>query len=202
MGKIVEIIGNTASGKTTLAKALFDTGQFSCALEQHRERPFQAAMAANHPRYAFTNQVDYFLLRAEQEQDLRKQDLPGIIDGGLEEDFYLFTRLFLRKGYLQQAEYALCERLYATLRKGLGKPDLMLWLDVPVSIAAQRFQSRRRELEIARANDLDDLELFLQEWMRSGSDAPVFKIDGRQKIETIMDILNPIFIREGIFRKE
>jgi deoxyadenosine/deoxycytidine kinase len=202
MGKIVEIIGNTASGKTTLARALFETGQFSCALEQHHERPFQAAMAANHSRYAFTNQVDYFLLRAEQEQDLRKQDLPGIIDGGLEEDFYLFTRLFLRKGYLQQAEYALCERLYSTLRKGLGKPDLMLWLDVPVSIAAQRFQSRSRKLEIARENDLDDLELFLQEWMRSGSNAPVVKIDGQQKIETIMDILNPIFIREGIFRKE
>jgi deoxyadenosine/deoxycytidine kinase len=202
MGKIVEIIGNTASGKTTLAKALFATGQFYCALEQHDERPFQSAMAIDHQRYALANQVDYLLLRAEQEQMLRNQDLPGIIDGGLEEDFYLFTRLFLRKGYLQQTEFELCERLYSTLRKNLGEPDLYIWLDVSVSISAQRFQSRHRKLEIAQVNDLYDLEVLLKEWMKSSLEVPLIKIVGQQTVESIMDTLNPIFIQEGIFRKE
>jgi deoxyadenosine/deoxycytidine kinase len=198
MGKIVEIIGNTASGKTTLAKALFETGQFYCALEQHHERPFQSAMAIDHQRYALANQMDYLLLRAEQEQMLRNQDLPGIIDGGLEEDYFLFTHLFLHKGYLQLKEFELCERLYSTLRMNLGKPDLYIWLVVPVSVATQRFQSRSRQLEIAQTTDLDDIELLLQDWMRSSLDVPVAKIDGRQDIASIVDALTPTLIRERI----
>jgi len=93
MGKIVAVVGNTGAGKTTLVRALCRMGKFNFGLEQHTERPFQQ-MFKNDPRYALANQLDYMLLRAKQEQEFRSMEGIALVDGGLDLDFYGFTRLF------------------------------------------------------------------------------------------------------------
>ena len=185
MGKIIEIIGNTGAGKTTLAHSLTKTGLFGSGIEQHQERPFHARMAANHTRYALANQVDYLLLRAEQEKLLRKQVPPGILDGGLEEDFFLFTQFFFDKSYLDRTEFGICERLYRFLRDSLGPPDLVIWIDVPLSVTQERFQQRKRYLEIAQVQDLEELEKILQTWLRKAYGFPLVRVDGDSDIEQI-----------------
>lgn len=178
MGKIIEIVGNTGSGKTTLAQSLIQTGRFLGRMEQHQERPFQACMSTNPVRYALSNQLDYLLLRAEQESWLRKQALPGVLDGGLEEDFYLFTRLFQQKGFLTQAEFSTCERLYHFFRDSLGPPDLVIWLDVSIDLAAERYQKRNRTLEIARTDDLKWLDKNLRTWLGKAYGIPMIRLEG------------------------
>jgi deoxyadenosine/deoxycytidine kinase len=178
MGKIIEIVGNTGSGKTTLAQGLVQTGLFTGQMEQHKERPFQACMSTNPVRYALSNQLDYLLLRAEQEKILRKQPLPGVLDGGLEEDFFLFTRLFQQKGYLNQAEFATCERLYHFFRDTLGPPDLVIWLDVSVDLAVDRYRQRNRMLEIAKLEDLQIIEKNLRSWLGKAYGIPMIRLEG------------------------
>jgi deoxyadenosine/deoxycytidine kinase len=186
MGKIVEIIGNTASGKTTLTQALVQTGLFSSGLEQHKERPFQACMAANPLRYALSNQVDYLLLRAEQEKALRRSPKPGILDGGLEQDFFIFSRLFLEKGFLTQAEFSICQRLYQYLRDSLGSPDLVIWLDVSVETTKERYTQRERRLEIARAQDLDAIDKLLKLWLGKAFGLPLLvRLDGEMDMQAL-----------------
>ena len=142
MGKLISIIGNTGAGKTTLARALCETGRFIPALEQHAERPFQALFAGDLRRYALPNQVDYMLLRAEQEAAIRGARNMGIVDGGLEQDFFIYTRLFSRRGYLDGEEYKLCERLYRRLRCLLPAPDLFIYLTAPQAVLSQRVAIR------------------------------------------------------------
>ncbi len=177
MGKIIVVIGNSGVGKTTLCAALSAAGAFAVGLEQHAERPFQALMAADPPRYALANQVDYLLRRAEQERALRAGPLPGLIDGGLDLDFHAFTRLFHARGYLSDAEFALCARLHATLRALLGPPDLILRLTAPLAVVAERYAARGRALEIAQRNDLALMEGYIDEWIASIRDTPVISID-------------------------
>ena len=78
MNKLIAVIGASGVGKTALVQALAKAHPlvlstvegFATAYEQHAERPFQT-LFKNDSRYAFANQIDYLLLRAEQEKALR-----------------------------------------------------------------------------------------------------------------------------------
>ena len=177
MGKVIVIVGNSGVGKTTLCAALSAARPFATGLEQHAERPFQALMAADRRRYALANQVDYLLLRAEQERALRAGPRPGLIDGGLDLDYHGFTHLFHARGYLDEAEFALCGRLYATLRGLLGPPDLILYLTAPLPVVAARYAARGRPLEIARRDDLALMDGYVRAWIGALAGTPLVTVD-------------------------
>lgn len=177
MGKVIVIAGNSGVGKTTLAAALCRLRPLTPGFEQHVERPFQALMAADPPRYALANQIDFMLLRAEQEQGVRDNPVDGLIDGGLDLDFHGFTRLFHHKGYLTTAEFGLLDRLHGQLRALLGPPDLLLYLTAPLPVVEARFARRGRPLEIAQRDDLALMERFIAEWISSIAGTPIIAID-------------------------
>jgi deoxyadenosine/deoxycytidine kinase len=160
----VAVVGNVAAGKTALVQQLLATDLFAAGLEEHLERPFQAGLRTD-PRLALANQVDYLLLRAEQERSLRLGPRTGLQDGGLDLDFHLFTRLFHHKGYLTGEEYGLCARLYAQLRMALPPPDLFIRLTAPLTVVRRRFTTRTRSLEIATLEDIPLIETYLDEWL-------------------------------------
>src|SRR3990172_11017940 len=138
MNKILAIVGMSGVGKTSLAQALAKTGRFATAYEQHAERPFQS-LFKNDPRFALANQLDYFLLRAEQEKELRQGPAKtGLVDGGLDLDFHGFTRLFHSRNLLSDPEFDLCRRVYGLLRELLPRPELIVHLHADESTVAGR----------------------------------------------------------------
>jgi deoxyadenosine/deoxycytidine kinase len=163
MGSLIVVVGNSGVGKTALTRALGATGQFSTGLEGHAQRPFQA-LFKNDRRYALVNQLDYLLLRAEQERTIRAGAQTGILDGGLEMDFFVFTRLFQRKGWLTEDEYRLCERLYRQIRAAQPPPEAVIRLAAPLELVERRFVRRARPLEIAARHDLPVIESLLDDW--------------------------------------
>lgn len=165
MGRLIAVVGVSGVGKTALVRALAATGRFKTAFEQHIERPFQALFKAD-PRYALANQMDYLLLRAEQERELRASPLTGLIDGGLDLDFHGFTRLFHSRGLLTDPEYDLCRRLYRLLRESLPPPERIIAMHAPRHIVSERLASRNR-INIASAEDAAFLERFIAEWLDS-----------------------------------
>jgi len=176
MGKLIAVVGNSGAGKTTLVRLLAQSGNYFSGLESHDERPYQALFAQDLQGYALPNQVDYLLYRAEQEQDIRCQPLPGLQDGGLDFDTQVFTRYFHQRGYLDAAGFALCTRLYGMLRSLLPPPDLLIYLQAPPEVAAERMRSRGRGLEIARTDDLRELHALLESWLVETT-LPVVRVD-------------------------
>ncbi len=162
MGKLIELIGTSGVGKTTIAHALEKTGEFHLGLEQHGNRPFQSLFKSN-PRYGLANQFDYLLYRAEQEKQLRQQPLPGILDGGLDQDFHGFTQLFYYRGMLSQPEFEICSRLYSFIRSQLPLPDLIIHLVASNAAIQNRLGSRAR-INIATAEDANLIDGYLKTW--------------------------------------
>ena len=177
MGRLITLIGNSGTGKTSLTRKLCELGSFYPLLEQHQQRPFQKHFSDDLTRYALANQIDYLLFRAEQELYVRTNDVTGVQDGGLDLDFQAFTRLFFKKGYLDTQEFGLCERLVSTLRQTLPPPDLVVSLSAPKEVLVERMLRRNRSLEIARFQDLDELEALIRSWVAGLPPAQVLHFD-------------------------
>ena len=178
MSKLISIVGASGVGKTALAQALAKNKVFQTAYEQHAERPFQALFKQD-KRFALANQMDYLLLRAEQEKELRAGMLIGLTDGGLDLDFHGFTRLFLSRNLLSQPEFDLCRRLYTHIRETLPQPELIVRLHADVETVNSRMISRQR-INIASAEDTALFNSLLDEWLRD--------IPSKQKLE--LDVSN------------
>jgi deoxyadenosine/deoxycytidine kinase len=175
MGKIIAVVGNTGAGKTTLVRALCRMGKFNIGLEQHAERPFQK-MFKNDPRYALANQLDYMLQRAKQEQEFRSMEGIALVDGGLDLDFYGFTRLFHSRGLLSNIEFQLCEELYGFFRSLLPPPELTVHLIIDHEIIEKRLAERDR-INVATSADLELMNSFIISWLENIPSGKVIHID-------------------------
>ncbi len=177
MGSLIAIIGNCGSGKTTLARLICRQLGYYQFLEQHNERPFQAAFMHDRQQ-ALPNQVDYLLLRAGQERSIRQGAGVGVADGGLDQDFYVFTRLFHAKGYLDEAGFSLCQRLYRLMRQLLAPPDLVIRLNAPLKVLKERRALRRRALDIVEDEDLPRIDGLLIDWLQADPPpSPLLEVD-------------------------
>ena len=175
MSKLITFVGVSGVGKTSIVNALAKTGDFATGLEEHDTRPFQHLFDQD-KRYALPNQFDYLLLRAEQERMLRAQPQPALVDGGLDVDFHGFARLFHARGYLSDAEFDLCKRLYTQLRLSLPMPELVVYLTASDDIVRQRLANRDR-VNIATSDDAGLLKEYFEEWLNEISQEKVFRLD-------------------------
>ena len=175
MNKLISIVGASGVGKTAFVQALANSGKFSVAYEQHTERPFQNLFKQD-PRYALANQMDYLLLRAEQEAMLRTSSNIGLMDGGLDLDFHGFTRLFHYRRLLTDSEYDLCKRVYSFVRASFPLPDLIVRLNADEGTVARRLSTRAR-VNIASAEDTALFNSFLDEWLASIPSTQVLELD-------------------------
>jgi len=175
MTKLITIIGPSGVGKTSLVHALAQIENFATAYEQHTERPFQQ-LAKQDPKYIFANQMDYLILRAEQEKELRASPKIGLMDGGLDLDFHGFTRLFLSRNLLNQNEFDLCRRFYLLTRELLPVPELIVRLKTDEETVAGRL-SRRKRINIANADDTAQFNSYLDEWLTSIPSQQLLELD-------------------------
>lgn len=180
MGKLVTIVGNLGVGKTTLMQKLVRTLDLEACWENPEIRPFQERFYTNPTRWALANQIDFLLHRGEQEAAVHASHRNGIMDGSLDQDYFIFTRHLHESGILPAEEYTLCRRMYSLLRAGLPAPDVVIYLHAPLQLLIDRRERRGRvnDRTFMTPAQLETLESYFNDWLYGDSwNAPVLAIE-------------------------
>jgi len=193
MTKLITIIGVSGAGKTSLVRALAQKSDFALGLEDHAARPFQALFKQD-ARYAFANQFDFLLYRAEQERLLRLDPRPALTDGGLDLDFHGFTRLFHARGWLNDPEHDLLRRYYMWTRELLPPPDLIVYMTADEETVRARLAARDR-INIASADDAVQLASFLDDWLAAVPSERLLRLDVTREASDYRHVIHLIMSR-------
>lgn len=137
--KFIAVEGPIGVGKTTLARRLADTFRRPVLLEPAAENPFLDRFYREGRRYALPTQLFFLLHRADQVARLADEDLIGPL---LVADFLIEKDRLFAEVTLDAHEMTLYEQIYRTLDIRPPRPDLVIYLQAPVSVLLDRIRHR------------------------------------------------------------
>jgi len=136
--------GPIGVGKTTLARCLADHFDCELLLERAEENPFLERFYQDPRGGALPTQLHFLFQRMRQVEELRQADL---FTGGLVADFMLAKERLFAGVTLDDDEYRLYDEVYTRLGPEAPTPDLVIFLQAPVSVLLERISRRGRPIE-------------------------------------------------------
>jgi len=143
--QFITIEGNIGAGKTTLAQLLSRHFKSRLILEEFADNPFLPKFYENPGQYAFPVELFFMAERYKQLKELlQQQDLFK----ELTISDYLFTKcLLFAKVTLPEDEFRLYQRLFDIIHQQLLQPDLLIYLQAPVTKLQENIRKRNRPYE-------------------------------------------------------
>lgn len=136
--KYVAVEGPIGVGKTTLARRLADTFHYPILLEPATENPFLDRFYREGRKHALPTQLFFLLHRAQQVASL-SDDLVGPT---LIADFLIDKDRLFAEITLDPNELALYDQIHTSLALEAPPPDLVIYLQAPVSVLLDRIRKR------------------------------------------------------------
>ena len=177
-GKIPEYIvveGPMGVGKSSLASRLAKRFNAEILFEQPQENPFLERFYQSREKYALPTQLHFLFQRSQQMKSMQQRDLfhSSVVGDFLLEKDRLFAQL-----NLDADELALYEQIYQHLSPELPRPDLVIYLQAPVSVLMQRIRRRGIDAEQNVHNDyLKSLCDIYSQFFHSYSRSPLLVVN-------------------------
>lgn len=143
--KYLVIEGNIGAGKTSLATMLARDTDSRLVLEQFNDNPFLAKFYEDPERYAF--QVELSFLSERYQQIKTELGHPDLFGQAVISDYLLAKSFIFSKHNLKNDEMKLFEKLFSIINLQAPKPDLYVYLHVPVEQLLDNIQKRGRSYE-------------------------------------------------------
>lgn len=143
--RFITIEGNIGAGKTTLAHMMAEHYDAKLILEEFADNPFLPKFYEKPQQYAFPLELFFMAERYKQLKDmLQTQDL--FTDLVISD--YLFVKsLLFAKINLSEDEYSLYQKLFEIINPQLVQPDLLIFLNSPVTQLQKNIKKRNRSYE-------------------------------------------------------
>jgi deoxyguanosine kinase len=170
------IEGNIGAGKTTLAKMLSEDLNSKLILEEFTDNPFLPKFYNEPVRFSFPLELSFLAERYNQlKTDLADRDLFCNMTIA---DYYFMKSLIFAQNTLAPDEYNLYRRLFDIIYEKLPKPDLYLYLHLPVELLLQNIKKRGREYEqMIEPGYLNIIQRGYFNFFAQQNDFPIIVID-------------------------
>lgn len=141
----ITIEGNIGAGKTTLANRLAKHYGAKLILEEFADNPFLPKFYEKPQQYAFPLELFFMAERYKQLKDmLQTQDMFSQL---VVSDYLFIKSLLFAKINLKEEEYNLYQKLFDIINPQLVQPDLLIFLNAPISKLQQNIRTRNRSYE-------------------------------------------------------
>jgi deoxyadenosine/deoxycytidine kinase len=143
--RFITIEGNIGAGKTTLAHMLAKHFNAKLILEEFADNPFLPKFYEKPQQYAFPLELFFMAERYKQLKEmLQTQDL--FTDVVISDYLFVKSLLFAKINLLEE-EYNLYQKLFEIINPQLVQPDLLIFLNAPVSQLQNNIKKRNRSYE-------------------------------------------------------
>lgn len=176
--RFIVVEGPIGVGKTTLVKRLAERYRSQMLLEQPQENPFLKRYYSEGDSAALPTQLFFLFQRAAQFSEVRQQDLfaNNIVSDFMLEKDWLFAHVTLRS-----EELDLYKQVYSRVGMDAPRPDLVVYLQAPVTTLQQRIQRRGKPEERFISSDyLHRLSDAYTEFFTSYDKTPLLIINTSQ----------------------
>ena len=143
--KYLVIEGNIGAGKTSLASRLAEETGSRLVLEAFSDNPFLAKFYEDPDRYAF--QLELSFLSERYHQIKTELGHPDLFGQAVISDYFLAKSFIFSKYNLKDDEMKLFEKLFSIINLQAPKPDLYVYLHLPVEKLLQNIERRGRSYE-------------------------------------------------------
>lgn len=140
----IAVEGLIGAGKTTLAKRLAAEWGAETVLEEFEDNPFLPPFYQDPVRYAFAVELSFLAQRYHQ---LKRVGERSLFHPVAVADYSIGKSLVFAGATLPPDEHALFRDLYDIMYTGLPRPELLLYLHLPMDVVRQRIRSRGRSYE-------------------------------------------------------
>ena len=194
------IEGNIGAGKTTLTKMIAEEYKARVVLEQFADNPFLPKFYDDPQRYSFPLELSFLAERYRQlNNELRAVSLfqPLVVA-----DYFFMKSLIFAQNTLAQDEFNLYRQIFEIIYSSIPKPDLYVYLHLPVPRLIQNIKKRGREYEQSISPDY--LEKIQEGYFKFFKQHPDFKflIIDTSNIDFVENQTDFKLIRSAIFDQQ
>jgi len=140
----IAVEGLIGAGKTTLTKRLAAEWNAALVLEEFEANPFLPSFYKDPERHAFAVELSFLAQRYHQ---LKRVGERSLFQPMTVADYSIGKSLVFASVTLPADEATLFRDLYTIMYSGLPKPDLLVYLHLPIEKVRERIYSRGRSYE-------------------------------------------------------
>ncbi|MDX9853239.1 MAG: deoxynucleoside kinase [Tenuifilaceae bacterium] len=196
----VVIEGNIGAGKTTLSRMIAEKYNAKLVLEQFADNPFLPKFYKNQERYSFPLELSFLAERYKQlNQELRSGSLfqPLIVA-----DYFFMKSLIFARNTLAEDEYHLYRQIFEIIYQSIPKPDLYIYLHLPIDKLIANIKRRGREYEqTISAAYLENIQRGYFDFFKQHPEYTFLVID-TSNIDFVANPLDFKKIEEAIFNQQ
>ncbi len=172
----IAIEGTIGAGKTSLASKIAADFNGRLILEQFEDNAFLPKFYKDQEKYAFPLEMSFMASRFQQLKDqLGTQDL---FKSFTISDYYMVKSLIFARKTLPVDELNLFTRFFNFISQNLPKPDLLVYLFLPVDKLQENIRKRGRSYELDIKDEyLDKIQQGYFEFFKQQSDMRILLLD-------------------------